>query len=86
MRELDSSTFDYYIKQLRDDLKSMRRAVARPEPNYEKVCIRINLMIETLQIFYGLMNDLRNAYDYERARDQGPRVACPTSPAEDDPA
>lgn len=86
MNKLVSLVDDFYITFVREDLKGMRRALARPEPDYGVACRRVITTISTLQMLYSLLNDLRNMYDEERAQGQGPREARPTSPAEDDPA
>lgn len=86
MNKIVSLVDDFYIMFVRKALKAMRRALARPEPDYGTACKRVAAAISTLQMLYALLNDLRNVYDEERAQGQGPREARPTSPAEDDPA
>lgn len=76
----------YCIDLMRDGLKRLRRAVARPNPDYKEACICAVVMMSNLQTLYYLLSDLRSKYDEERAQGQGPRMVCPTSPVEDDPA
>ena len=64
-RDVATIVVDGYIGFLREDVKTLRRAIARPEPDFRQACRSVIVMMDTLHRVYGLVNDLRCMYDEE---------------------
>ena len=86
MTNIQEWIYSLHISIMRKELKRLYKDVMRPEIDYDGACKSAVLLLQNAQQLYTLLNNMRNLYNETGSQVQGLCDACPSAPAEDDPA
>ena len=74
----------YQIGRARDDLRRIQRDLSLPVDDVTDALLASAALVQEAARIYDLL--IGALYNDERAREQGPREACPRAPSGSDPA